>query len=109
MYTKFISVILLLFFFISGCIATPLSNFSIPQEQDGSVIYSNQVKEICWNGIDDDSDGFTDCASPVCSNELMCTHKNENCNNKIDDDNDGKIDCEDAFCLTAPLCVPVSN
>lgn len=46
--------------------------------------------EICDNGIDDDSDGFTDCED----NDCVC----EICDNGIDDDGDGFLDGEDSDC-----------
>jgi hypothetical protein len=33
----------------------------------------SQGPEDCFNGVDDDCNGFTDCADPACSSVAMCT------------------------------------
>ncbi len=73
--------------------------------------------EICNNGIDDDGDGFTDCADADCDLQTcalpgggagtcqggacippVCTPVAEVCDNGADDDCDGKTDCADSDC-----------
>ena len=51
--------------------------------------------EICNDGIDNDGDGFVDCADFDCaeSTEIEC-----NCNDGIDNDGDGFTDCDDFDC-----------
>src|SRR3989344_1973111 len=68
--------------------------------------------EACFNGLDDDMDGFTDCSDADClgvrekpdANKptlRSCTesefelHKYQYCSNGYDDDNDNGIDCAD--------------
>lgn len=67
-------------------------------------IYTKDIKdtppppeEICDNGIDDDGDGFKDCADPDCIDFPGCEPE-EICDNKIDDDGDGLVDCDDPDC-----------
>ncbi|MDP2161083.1 MAG: hypothetical protein Q8K02_11410 [Flavobacterium sp.] len=58
--------------------------------------------EICNNGIDDDGDGFIDCADFDCNESPFCAV--EICDNGIDDDGDGFTDCEDFDCNDFPGC-----
>ncbi|MBU1534868.1 hypothetical protein KKF84_06085, partial [Myxococcota bacterium] len=62
------------------------------------------LPEICDNGIDDDQDGFTDCADSDCQNNPLCD-TSENCTNGTDDDGDGFSDCADADCYQAQACL----
>lgn len=71
----------------------------------------------CGDGVDNDGDGFTDCADQDCEEAPACTTVNnlnnvfnnvtnpELCNNGIDDDLDGMIDCDDDDCQGAQNCV----
>jgi len=58
--------------------------------------------ENCFNGIDDDGDGLTDCSDPDCSSDPSCV--DEDCNNNIDDDGDGYVDCDDTECWNESSC-----
>jgi len=49
--------------------------------------------ELCANGVDDDRDGYRDCADPQCADRCV-----EICGNGRDDDGDGRADCLDAGC-----------
>jgi len=53
--------------------------------------------EICWNLLDDDGDGKTDCNDLDCKGTIWCP-STEICNNGIDDDGDGLIDLLDPDC-----------
>jgi hypothetical protein len=61
----------------------------------------------CENGVDDDCNGLSDCADPVCEgracgNACGCDgglRVELDCGNLLDDDFDGKIDCSDEDCL----------
>ena len=46
--------------------ASESTDFSLPGEVE------EPVAEVCDNGIDDDGDGFTDCADPDCSSSSNC-------------------------------------
>lgn len=62
--------------------------------------------EICGNGLDDNNNGFIDCADSACSSLPECLFNPptttgptpEICDNSIDDDANGKIDCADSAC-----------
>lgn len=56
----------------------------------------------CFNNIDDDKNGLTDCNDPKC--EFYC--QPENCTNEIDDNGDGLIDCDDPQCANIQACIP---
>ncbi len=55
--------------------------------------------EDCFNGVDDDGDGLTDCADGDCSGSPSCIESN--CANSIDDDGDSLTDCDDPDCNAA--------
>jgi len=61
--------------------------------------------EICFNGIDDDSDGFVDCNDYDCSQIPIhpACRLTEICDNGRDDDEDGKVDCDDFDCTGVPV------
>ncbi|MBN1955203.1 MAG: pilus assembly protein [Anaerolineae bacterium] len=65
----------------------------------------------CSNGVDDDGDGYVDCADSDCVDSPDCTITSERsypngCNNSVDDDNDGMTDCDDPDCFGEPVCNP---
>lgn len=68
-----------------------------------SGIYNEETNltgsDLCFNGWDDDGDGFTDCEDQDCQGELFSCY--ENCDNGLDDDGDGLIDCMDPLCASS--------
>jgi len=68
--------------------------------------------EICDNNLDDDNDGFIDCADLDCATNISCVvppgpgggAQPELCDNGLDDDGDGRVDCADADCGGFPVC-----
>ncbi|HEX4339329.1 MAG TPA: putative metal-binding motif-containing protein [Polyangiaceae bacterium] len=65
--------------------------------------------EKCDNRIDDDGDGYVDCADSDCTTTAQCKGCNNGknavpelgigaCTNGIDDDCDGAVDCADSDC-----------
>jgi hypothetical protein len=60
---------------------------------------STDPMERCDNGVDDDSDGFADCADQDCWGETACVERV--CDDGVDDDLDGRVDCDDADCAEA--------
>ena len=72
--------------------------------------------EICYNGIDDDRDGLTDCQDSDCSFLPFCRIEGDdgtgnviNCNDGIDNDNDGLTDCQEPACAANTTICPVEN
>ncbi|MCB0510787.1 MAG: hypothetical protein H6579_07430 [Chitinophagales bacterium] len=59
--------------------------------------------ELCNDGIDNDGDGFIDCADFDCSGNSACGTA-EICSDGIDNDLDGFIDCDDLDCDGDPAC-----
>ncbi len=57
----------------------------------------------CADGVDDDGDGFRDCADPDCSSVPPCVPET-NCSNQIDDNANGLTDCRDPSCDGAGFC-----
>lgn len=66
--------------------------------------------EICNDGIDNDADGWIDCADPGCYgqagglNGQICQSQETRCNDSFDNDADGIYDCADSDCATSPDC-----
>ncbi len=58
--------------------------------------------ETCDSGVDDDLDGFEDCADSDCATFPACI--TEVCDNALDDDGDGRTDCLDTECVLEPVC-----
>lgn len=51
----------------------------------------------CYDGIDNDNDGATDCTDKDCSAEASCA---EDCNDNTDNNGNGLVDCDDgAYCM----------
>ena len=61
-------------------------------------------REACFNGLDDDGDGRTDCADPDCRRSGACFDQFEDCENGLDDNGDDRVDCDDVRCLQ--VCPP---
>jgi hypothetical protein len=61
----------------------------------GIYIWDDTPDEICDDGIDNDGDGYTDCADFDCGDLEECQ---ENCSDGLDNDGDGYTDCEDYDC-----------
>ena len=61
----------------------------------------------CNDGIDNDSDGWTDLADPVCTSIAVefeddgYVPNGSQCNDGIDNDTDGTVDSNDPQCLSA--------
>jgi len=71
------------------------------------------VFENCGpDGVDDDCDGYVDCAdsdcasNPACSGMCVPAEFGELCDDGLDNDCDGYVDCGDPDCASATPCVP---
>jgi len=51
----------------------------------------------CYDGIDNDGNGVTDCADPTCGQDICCSIECD-CEDGIDNDGNGDIDCDDSYC-----------
>ena len=59
----------------------------------------------CGDGVDNDSDGDTDCADSDCAADPLCSSTTEiDCADGVDNDNDGDTDCADSDCSGHPSC-----
>lgn len=106
----------------------------VPLPEDGANGGSGGVIErgrpLCFNGLDDDGDGLTDCDDPYC--EIVCVEictdyvdndgdglngcddpkcagqrcfePHEVCGNELDEDDNGVMECEDPACADTPKC-----
>jgi hypothetical protein len=82
---------------------------------DGSTppppIPENQVDDGCIDGIDNDSNGQTDCDDASCAVDIICNlpeteNEIENgCIDGFDNDLDKKADCEDTDCVSEEACI----
>ena len=61
--------------------------------------------EDCDDGIDNDNDGFIDCADSDCFGDPLCVNVETICDDNIDNDGDGPVDCLDSDCFGNPACV----
>jgi hypothetical protein len=59
----------------------------------------------CSDGVDNDSDGFTDCSDSDCATTYPCGRE-WSCSDLQDNNGDGRVDCEDPDCITDPACNP---
>ena len=59
-----------------------------------------EMGALCFDGIDNDRNGVTDCDDPGC--EFACVERN--CQDGVDNDRDGKTDCDDEDCGRIEVC-----
>jgi hypothetical protein len=59
--------------------------------------------EIYDDGVDNDGDGFIDCADSDCVDDPACLPE-AICDDGVDNDGDGFIDCADSDCADDPAC-----
>ncbi len=71
-----------------------------------TVCVTENTNALCNDGIDNDGNGFIDCADFGCSRNPLVTCPVENtnalCNDGIDNDANGFIDCDDFACSRNP-------
>lgn len=70
--------------------------------QEGSVFTVEALECDCWDNIDNDNDGLTDCEDCDCSGSQSCANLEKcNCYDGYDNDADGLADCLDPDCNEA--------
>ncbi len=96
---RFVAILIPAFFLLGSC--SLLVDFSSEK---------TATERLCGDEVDNDGDGFIDCADQDCENAEECSTVNnvanpEICDNGSDDDGDGFIDCEDPDCQFEQNCV----
>jgi hypothetical protein len=83
-------------------------SFTIPV-----VVNSATSTEVgaCGDGVDNDSDGLTDCDDSDCAADpaCACSPSPEDCVDGIDNDCDGLVDCDDTDCAGDAACTCSAN
>lgn len=70
-------------------------------DEYGVPMYGFPIEEeLCNDGVDDDSNGLTDCDDPVCDHVEYCL----SCDDGHDNDGNGEADCNDASCAPHEAC-----
>lgn len=69
----------------------------------------DETGEVCGNGVDDDEDGYMDCADSECVDDASCVPEDEVCDDGIDNDLDGRVDCIDPDCGDQIECQEICN
>ncbi len=71
----------------------------------GGAVNPGEV-EICDDGLDNDGDGYFDCADNDCGQTAICQspEHESRCDDGLDNDNDGTTDCADPDCTIYPVC-----
>lgn len=91
---------------VAGCSATGSMQCLNGMVTDSCVTSPICVSETaCSDGVDNDTDGSTDCADSDCASEAGCLR--EVCANSLDDDADGLFDCADSDCASHSACTGV--
>jgi hypothetical protein len=63
--------------------------------------------DTCFDGFDNDGDGFVDCAEPSC--RIQNYLRTEDCTNLVDDNCNGQVDCNDPDCGDSWLCADLEG
>lgn len=76
------------------------------REHHTNVTTTHESRGDCFDGLDNDNDGLSDCDDPDCSIYGRCrrldTEDGRFCFDNIDNDNDGLTDCADDDCIKDP-------
>jgi hypothetical protein len=98
------------YIFVDGFTVDPVNGPDIGQYVL-NVDLNGKPSESCDNRIDDDGDGYADCADPDCLATCKGCNNGKDpipelgiaaCTDGIDDDCDGAIDCADSDCSASP-------
>jgi hypothetical protein len=69
----------------------------------GASWWQREWEQDCGDGLDDDGDGYIDCADSDCGIVSLCIE--QQCSDGLDDDGDGLFDCDDPDCATDNACM----
>jgi endo-1,4-beta-D-glucanase Y len=96
-YMLFFAFMLIFSLALQGCSDEPAENLE-------------NTLELCFNGVDDDVDGKTDCEDDDCNLGGFCTESSEaSCSDLIDNDDDEVLDCEDPNCSITQACAHMAS
>lgn len=88
---------------------TSLLNRLRPSHSDYAAdVRMAALKENCTDRVDNDGDGYVDCADRDCPNETS-GYREFSCGDGLDNDCDGHIDCYDIDCHAAASCKAVKS
>jgi len=73
---------------VYGDTKDPNSAVKSPESSDGA----------CTDGLDNDCNGYLDCADFSCGGSKFCEGSDATCNDGVDNDGNGYIDCADFTC-----------
>ena len=67
----------------------------------------NILFEICYDGIDNNDNGYLDCDDEACFQDRFCLV--EICDDGLDNDRDLRFDCDDKDCVEDEACTGTSD
>ncbi len=82
--------------------------FDYTNVQDFECTPDGCPESFCDDGLDDNGDGFSDCADSSCELDPVCLIP-EDCTVAGDEDSDGLFDCDDPDCATTSTCNAVDE
>jgi len=86
-----------------------VASYGAATEGSGTLNIIEAGPEDCFDGIDNDFDGLTDCGDTVDCGALPTCDESLNCADAIDNDLDGNTDCNDIDCAGDPSCAALGN
>lgn len=76
------------------------------REHHDNITETHETRDECFDGIDNDADGMSDCDDPDCRIYGRCRTSNSEsgreCFDNLDNDGDGLTDCADDDCIKDP-------
>lgn len=76
------------------------------REHNDNITETHESDRTCFDGLDNDGDGLSDCDDPDCRIYGRCrttsSESGRECFDGLDNDGDGLIDCDDDECIKDP-------
>lgn len=92
--------------FCSRRMCLTMGQQSCTEHHDNTTIIEHESRGDCFDGLDNDNDGLSDCDDPDCRIYGRCrtlsVEDGRFCFDGLDNDNDGLTDCEDDDCIKDP-------